>query len=383
MQDNSISENDNTNYKAINIALKNLVYFDNLFRQDLTGKDSGNNRTHISEQVKSDNEKYGTNFPTGKQLINVKKMFISLGATFREKGKDEPGMGSCYEYADRNAPLLWLSNTIGEIRNDMKKNILNKRIQKIKDKDHSVIEPHNAWKKLYIKQLLGLNSSDNADCVSFNENMNLVGLEHFDRLLECIVDKKTIEISYVPFKGEPKCVKVFPYYLKNYNQRWFLLGKTINEHPNEKHPKECFEKISCYALDRIHPLSTDDGKVYIPAIREYNGIKWIENTIDFDEYFYYTIGVTDTENIQETVLRFNPERYNYVKTKKLLPSQQEIQPGEKFYDAERPTIRIRAMQNRELVQQILSFGADVEVIQPETLRTEVRSIIKKMYSCYE
>ncbi|MCF0197352.1 MAG: hypothetical protein HUK03_09040, partial [Bacteroidaceae bacterium] len=116
--------------KSIYVALRNLVYFDQLFRADLTGNDSGNNRTHISKQVEQDNDKYGTSFPTGKQLINVKKMFISLGAVFREKGNDESGEGSCYEYADRTAPLLWLSDAVGEIRKDLKKNVLNAKVKK-------------------------------------------------------------------------------------------------------------------------------------------------------------------------------------------------------------------------------------------------------------
>ena len=77
----SSDNEENVSSKAIYVALRNLVYFDQLFREDLTGQNKGNNRTHISDRVQADNAKYGTKFPTGNQIINVKKMFISLQGT--------------------------------------------------------------------------------------------------------------------------------------------------------------------------------------------------------------------------------------------------------------------------------------------------------------
>ena len=377
----SSDNEENVSSKAIYVALRNLVYFDQLFREDLTGQNKGNNRTHISDRVQADNAKYGTKFPTGNQIINVKKMFISLGAVFREKGNDEIGEGSCYEYADRKAPLLWLNETIGDIRKN-----LNKKVQRNKTNDNSqlpVSNPHDVWRKLYIQQLLGLHRANDADYVCFNENMNLVGLEHFGKLLEYIIDKKPLEISYIPFNNKPKRVKMFPYFLRNHNQRWFLIGKVYNEKPNDKHPGRYYETLSCYALDRIKSVLTDDGMVQVKAIEEWNGVDWIENDVNLDDYYKNMIGVTDTGNIQETVLRFTKERYNYVATKKMLPCQEEIKPGESYYDPERPTIRMQAMQNRELIQQILSFGADVEVIQPKQLRDEIKKVAHEMMKNYE
>ena len=375
-------EVENANGKAIYTALKNFVYFDQLFREDLTGDNSGNNTTHISNRVKADNEKYGTKFPSGRQqLVNIKKMFISLGAIFRERGNDESGEGTCYEYKEKNS-VIWFNRYIAVLQKDLKKNVLKVKKAKNSKNQEPISEPHDVWFKMYLKQMMNLNSVAHADYVGFYENMNLVGLEYFGLLLEYIIDKKPVEISYVPFNGEAKCVKVYPYFLKNYNQRWFLLGRTYNENPNEKHPLRYYEKLSYFALDRIQPLVSDDGKVQVPALKPWLGVEWVENDLDIQDYYNNMIGTTDTGNVQETVLRFEPNRYKYVMTKKMLPCQEEIQPGEEYYDAERPTIRMKAMQNRELVQQILSFGADVEVIKPDTLREEVKNIITKLYSCY-
>lgn len=381
--DSPVVIDEETNSKAINVALRNLVYFDQLFRQDLTGANKGNNRTHLSNRVEADNAKYGTKFPTGKQLINVKKMFISLGAVFRERGNDEVGEGSCYEYANREAPLLWLSDAIGEIRKELKKKALKEKVKKLDEKTPSVSNPHDVWRKLYIQQLLGLHRAKDAEYVGFNENMNLVGLEHFGELLEYVIDKKPMIISYIPYSNVPRRIRMFPYFLKNYNQRWFLIGRVYNENPNEKHPGQFYETLGCYALDRIKSVLTGDGMVLVKAIDEWKDVDWVENDVDLDDYYKNMIGVTDTGNIQETVLRFDKERYNYVATKKMLRCQEEIKPGEKYYDPDRPTIRMHAMQNFELIQQILSFGADVEVIKPDTLREEVKKVAFKMMRHYE
>lgn len=368
--------------KAVYVALRNLIYFDQLFREDLTGENKGNNRTHLSNRVEADNAKYGTKFPIGKQLINVKKMFVSLGAVFRERENDEKGEGSCYEYADRKA-ILWLNEAIGEIRKDLNKKALKKKDKKKEDKRPSVANPHDVWRKLYIKQLMGLHRANDADYVGFNENMNLVGLEHFGELLEYVIDRKPMMISYIPFNNKPKRVKLFPYFLKNYNQRWFLIGRVHNETPSEKHPGPYYETLSCYALDRIKPILSNGGTVLVNAIEEWKGVEWVENNLDLVDYYNNMIGVTDTGNVQETVLRFKKERYNYVATKKMLKSQQEIKPGEEFYDPERPTIRLQAMQNRELIQQILSFGADVEVVKPDLLREKIKNVVLEMIGNYE
>ena len=369
---------ENPSPKAIYVALRNLVYFDQLFREDLTGNNSGNNRTHIANRVEADNAKYGTNFPTGKQIISVKKMFISLGAVFREKGNDLPGEGSCYEYKNRNS-VLWLDSAIAEIRKK-----LNKSIKKTANsaKDVKASEPHDVWLKLYIREVMRLRSTSAVDYVGFYENMHLVGLEYFAELLEYIVDKKPIEISYIPFNGQPECVKVYPYFLKNYNQRWYLLGRKFNISSDEQSLLSTDDELSRYALDRIKPIKSGDGVAKSPAVKPLDDVAWKENDIDIEGYYKNMIGVTHTGDIKETILRFEPARYKYVETKKMLSCQQEIKPGEEYYDAERPTIRMMVMQNKELVQQILSFGCDVEVIKPDSLREDVKDIVFKMYNCY-
>lgn len=40
-----------------------------------------------------------------------------------------------------------------------------------------------------------------------------------------IVNKRVIDIEYHPFGKEACTIRVSPYYLKQYNNRWFLIAK--------------------------------------------------------------------------------------------------------------------------------------------------------------
>ena len=73
-------------------------------------------------------------------------------------------------------------------------------------------------------------------------------------------------------------------------------------------------------------------------------------------------------------LRFTEKRYPYVRSKPLHPSQREI---------EACTITIEVIPTLELKQQILSFGADVEVLTPQKLREEIAEQLRAASLTYE
>lgn len=84
---------------------------------------------------------------------------------------------------------------------------------------------------------------------------------------------------------------IHSYYLKQYNNRWFLFGK----HPD-------YEGITNLALDRIEDEITETNKAYIPNT-EYN----------YDEYFEDIIGVTKPvgKKVEKVKLWFSPDRKHH------------------------------------------------------------------------
>ena len=149
---------------------------------------------------------------------------------------------------------------------------------------------------------------------------------------------------------------MFPYYLKQFNDRWYLIAQAVG-----------YYNYGHYALDRIESFEEVD-------------MKYLESEIDFEEYFDDVIGVTVPERLEplDVVLRVSNNRFNYIKTKPLHLSQRVI--GE---ERTHTTIAINVKINKELISLILSFGPDVEVIAPANLRKEVAKRIRAMNYPYE
>ena len=190
--------------------------------------------------------------------------------------------------------------------------------------------------------------------VQFDENPDLVGLKYFPKLLNAIQLKRVLRISYnASYKGK-KSIVVSPYFLKEYNNRWFLLCSDIR-----------YENISNIALDRIEQI-------------DYAGeVEYAESKVDFvNDYFEDVIGITIPKNpkLLNVVLKFSEERFAYVESKPLHGSQKS--------DKEDRIVKINVIQNNELVSLILSYGGDVEVLEPESLRDEIKKKITSMFNTY-
>lgn len=192
--------------------------------------------------------------------------------------------------------------------------------------------------------------------VSFEQNPYLKGLEFFSALLHYIQSKSVIKINYQGFKqSKPTDLIIHPYYLKQYNNRWFLFG--LNQERNE---------ISNLALDRIHSIKEKKQS-------------YIEHQLDFEEYFDDVIGVTisDKASIETILLHISKSRWAYVESKPIHGSQKTISK-----DDTGTTIQLKLKINNELVNTILGYGEDIIVIEPLDLKETIKTKIKLIYEKY-
>lgn len=61
--------------------------------------------------------------------------------------------------------------------------------------------------------------------IQFETNPLVKGTEWIPVLSDCMVDKKPIEITYKSFKAEKKKIEIlYPYLLKEFRNRWFVIG---------------------------------------------------------------------------------------------------------------------------------------------------------------
>ena len=133
------------------------------------------------------------------------------------------------------------------------------------------------------------------EIISFDNNAYLKGIEYLGPLFHHILYHQALCINYRSYKSDKEVKFILhPYHLKQYNNRWFLLGL------NQK-----YSSISTLALDRI--LSIEEEKIDFQP----------NETIDFNEYFEDIIGVTLPENgvLETVILEFDKDAAPYVLSK--------------------------------------------------------------------
>lgn len=207
-----------------------------------------------------------------------------------------------------------------------------------------------------IESKLGLISLER-EVISFESNLEYSGSKFITPLFNAIVNKRALSIEYQDFKSHvPYIIAFHPYYLKQYNNRWFVFG--YNEITKDQYWN--------MALDRIK------------AIEETNS-RYIETDIDWFEYFDDFIGVTKKRDDQLQTIRlwFAPSQAPYVITKPVHPTQTKVKSS-----VEGLEIVINVIPNYELEKLILSFGETVKVLSPTSFQKAILNRINSSASLY-
>lgn len=201
--------------------------------------------------------------------------------------------------------------------------------------------------------------SKSKSIVHLETNENLKGIEFIDEIYQSIKKKQVIALTYQSFKARtPNVFNFHAYLLKEYRNRWFVLGRRSSKEP-----------LVTLALDRIKEISV------MPEV------KYIANPdFDADEYYKDIIGVTVNEGNRPQLVHLAIDRSNapYVITKPLHHSQKLISKS-----AEGIEITIEVILNYELEREILGFGDSITVLKPQKLRERLFKKLSVAFKKYE
>lgn len=193
--------------------------------------------------------------------------------------------------------------------------------------------------------------------IEFEENQYLKGKEHIGVLYDAIINKQILEIKYHPFsREEPLQIILNPYFLKQYNSRWFLFG--FNEN---------LKTISNLPLDRITEIK-DTNRHYMDC-----------DTWNFEEFFEDVVGVTVRKNVEpaKILLQISKSLWPYIESKPIHGSQKI-----KSKNNESVTIELSLQINYELTSVIFAFGDDVKVLAPDELKISIKNKAETMLQNY-
>lgn len=172
-------------------------------------------------------------------------------------------------------------------------------------------------------------------------------------IISAMRDFRVIRLCYQSFRHpEPFCFNVRPYCVKYFKQRWYLLGDSDLG-------------LRIYSLDRFVDMEELEERFEIPK------------GFDAEEYFGNYFGVIIGEEPEDVKIRVVPDQVKYFRTLPMHGSQRETaqEDGSSVFSYHiAPTF--------DFVQEILSHGADVEVLEPAELRESIADIIAGMASRY-
>lgn len=159
-------------------------------------------------------------------------------------------------------------------------------------------------------------------------------------------DNLEIELLHKSYwYDEPRIYIVQPYCIKVFKQRWYVIGY-------------CKERnaLRTFSLDRIQKLNTLDTKFIVPK--------------DFDgnDYFENCFGIIADDDVSVEIIRIKVYgmHVQYVRALPFHHSQVEIETNNEY-----SIFELKMKPTFDFKQELLSRGADIEVLSPLFFREEM------------
>ncbi len=266
------------------------------------------------------------------------------------------------------------------VTHELKKNLsdMEEQIEDVKDKS-----PRLQWLQNLVIMLQDTYFNDPMalEAIDFGDNLEYESSKRVHEFFSYIMNRQVIEVEY--YRGFENPIKriVHPYFVRQYNNRWFLFGWNKQAFENQRPASG----ILNLPLDRIGKVK----QVRIP----YKEISIEELKTFKEEYFDDIVGVTrfDNESIH-LVMRFEfnsgDERtdrdakrdFYYLKTKPFYPGIHYS--NNKFIEEHGyAEVWMDIIPNKELEWMVLRYADTARIVEPADFRAQinkrVQNIVKK------
>lgn len=215
----------------------------------------------------------------------------------------------------------------------------------------------NAIDKIVDRISVGTSENEISQFIQFESATSIGGNEYLPVLLEAIQRKKQVWFLYTSYiKAEEKPRKVSPLFLKEYRNRWYLISFDIKQ-----------KDIRTYALDRMDTPKILEEEIHYPG------------DFDPDNYFKHSMGITSYKGkSSKIVLKANTIAARYISSQPIHESQEVKEETKEF-----TYFVLTLLISEELIRTILSYGGEIEIIEPIELRNIIQGRISGMNSLYK
>ena len=181
--------------------------------------------------------------------------------------------------------------------------------------------------------------------------------EHLPVVIAALKQHRRIRFSYksytraLPTDG----IVLEPYFVKIFKQLWYVIGLNVKDN-----------LIKTYSLDRMSNLNLLQDTFDMP------------DNINPSEFFKDCFGIITNQNsAKRIVLRVEPTQAKYFRALPLHSSQQEeVHDQYSIF-----TYRMRITY--DLKEELMSHGASIEVLEPQELKTLIRTELEQALNNYQ
>ncbi len=278
-------------------------------------------RLHFNAPIKYDRERNGYFYDTAE------------GATF-----ELPGIWF-------NASELYALLTTQQLLEQTQPGLLNNHLKPLKTRIEKILagaalDKNEIAKRVRILRMAGRNSSS----------------EHFQTVAGALLQRQRLFIRYHGRSDDTETQReISPQRLTHYRDNWYL-------------DAWCHQKngLRSFAVDRLR-----EAKLLAQAAQDIPEEQ-------LDAHFASSYGIFAGAPKHTAVLRFSAERARWVAEEQWHPQQQSNTLTDGRYE-----LRIPYSDPRELMMDVLKHGAEVEVIEPTSLREMINKQLRQAAQQYE
>ncbi len=218
--------------------------------------------------------------------------------------------------------------------------------------------PDMQWIDTVLEQInQNFELNNNPPVVHYDINPYVKGFSHFHPLLQYIINREVIAVEYKSFyKEKCKTYTIHPYQLKQYAERWYLIG--LNPDVADNIP------FYCLPLDRIISYKPLTNIAYIPCSQERVN-DFYEDVVGIDVY--------PGSEIETVHLWIDNTIFPYFETRPIHGSQRVIER-----EADRTLVELRVKINYELGAHLFPYLDEITIVKPLSFRDE---LFKKLERC--
>lgn len=181
---------------------------------------------------------------------------------------------------------------------------------------------------------------------------------HLSTIIQAIRKQKVLNINYQSYERDtPTQHYLMPYAIKLFRLRWYVIGNVKDR-----------DSIMTYAMDRIMSIEQTDETFKYP--KQFN----------VHEYYRDSFGIIIDNSVvcERILIKVMNNQAKYFRSLPLHHSQKEIEikPNYSIFE-------YRLKPTYDFEQELLSHREDIEVLEPLSLRNNIKDCITKMANLYK